>query len=418
MEIARDFYLKQLTGLQRNGMIKIITGIRRSGKSYLLFELFTNHLKQEGVEDSHIIRIALDDRHYSELRDPDKMMQYVDERVQDGGEYYVLLDEVQMLNEFVDVLNSFMHMRNVDVYVTGSNSRFLSTDVATEFRGRGHEIHLYPLSFAEYYNALGGDHRSRLREYFRHGGIPQLFSYNTAEEKEDFLRSLFRTVYLKDIIERHRIKHEEEFSELMEVIASSIGSPCNPSKLSNTFKSKKGEKIDHKTIAQYLKYMEEAYFLERSRRYDVKGKKYIDSLSKYYFQDVGLRNALIDFHQMEEGHIMENVIYNELRSRGYRVDVGIMEERTTNKKNETIRRQLEVDFVVNRGDTRYYIQSAYSIPNNEKKEQETASLRMIGDSFKKIIVVYDDIMPYRDENGYHIMGLFDFLTMPNSLELR
>ncbi len=416
MEIARDYYLKQLVNCRQNGMIKIITGIRRSGKSYLLFELFAKFLKREGIDDSHIIKIALDDRRYSELRDPDKMLEYVDKRIQDEGEYYILLDEIQMLDEFVDVLNSFMHIRNADIYVTGSNSKFLSTDVATEFRGRGHEIHLYPLSFAEYYNALQGDRKMRLHEYFRYGGIPQLFSYQNAQDKEDFLRSLFTTVYLKDIIERHRIKHEEEFAELMEVVSSSIGSPCNPHKLANTFRSVKGVSIDNKTIAKYLQYMEEAYFVERSRRYDVKGKKYINTLSKYYFQDIGLRNALIDFRQLEESHIMENVIYNELRSRGYRVDVGIVESRTTNKKNETIRRQLEVDFVVNRGDMRYYIQSVHTIPSREKKEQEMASLRMIEDSFKKIIVVNDDIMPYKDDYGYYYIGLFDFLMNPNSLE--
>ncbi len=416
MEIARDYYLEQLKNVRQNGMIKIITGIRRSGKSYLLFELFAKMLKREGIDDNHIVKVALDDRDFSELRNPDRMLAYVRMRIQDDGVYYILLDEVQMLDEFVDVLNSFMHIRNADVYVTGSNSKFLSTDVATEFRGRGHEIHLYPLSFAEYYNALGGDRKTRMHEYFRHGGIPQLFSYQNAQDKEDFLRSLFTTVYLKDIVERHHIKHSEEFAELMAVVASSIGAPCNPHKLANTFRSGKGVKIDDKTVAKYLRYMEEAYFVERSRRYDVKGKKYINTLSKYYFQDVGLRNALTDFRQLEESHIMENIIYNELRSRGYRVDVGIVESRTTNKKNETIRRQLEVDFVVNRGDTRYYIQSVHSIPTREKKEQEAASLRMIGDSFKKIIVVNDDIMPYKDDYGYYIVGLLDFLLHPDSLE--
>ncbi len=416
MEIARDYYLKQLVNVRRNGMIKIITGIRRSGKSYLLFELFTKFLKQDGVQDDHIIRIALDDRHYSDLRNPDRMLEHIDSRVQGDGEYYVILDEVQMLDEFVDVLNSLMHKPNVDVYVTGSNSKFLSTDVATEFRGRGHEIHLYPLSFAEYYNALGGNQRTRLREYFRHGGIPQLFSYNNDKEKEDFLRSLFTTVYLRDIIERHRIQHQDEFAELIEVIASSIGAPCNPHKLANTFMSVKQVKIDVKTIAKYLQYMEEAYFIERARRWDLKGKKYINSLSKYYFQDIGLRNALIDFHQLEQSHIMENVIYNELRSRGYRVDVGTIESKTTNRRNETVRSQLEVDFVVNRGDERYYIQSVYDMPDREKKNQETASLRKIDDSFKKFIVVYDDILPYIDDYGYHIAGLFDFLMTPDSLE--
>ncbi len=416
MELSRDFYLKQLSNVRQNGMIKIITGIRRSGKSYLLFELFTKFLKKEGVDEGHIIKVALDDLHFSELRDPYKMLAYVEQQIKDDSEYYILLDEVQMMNDFVDVLNSFMHIRNVDVYVTGSNSKFLSSDVATEFRGRGHEIHLYPLSFREYYSALGGNHLKRLHEYFRRGGIPQLFAYNNDQEKEDFLRSLFKTVYLKDIFERHKIKHKEEFSEVMKVIASSIGSPCNPHKLFVTFNSVKGVKIDFKTISKYLEYMEDAFFIEKSLRYSVKGKKYINSLSKYYFQDIGLRNALIDFRQLDEGHIMENVIYNELRSRRYRVDVGIIQKRTTNKKNETIRQNFEVDFVVNRGDMRYYIQAAYSINDYKKEEQETMSLKLIRDSFKKFIVVFDDIMPFKDNNGYHYVGLFDFLMNLDSLE--
>ncbi len=416
MELSRDFYLKQLSNVRQNGMIKIITGIRRSGKSYLLFELFTKFLKKEGVDEGHIIKVALDDLHFSELRDPYKMLAYVEQQIKDDSEYYILLDEVQMMNDFVDVLNSFMHIRNVDVYVTGSNSKFLSSDVATEFRGRGHEIHLYPLSFREYYSALGGNHLKRLREYFRRGGIPQLFAYNNDQEKEDFLRSLFKTVYLKDIFERHKIKHKEEFSLVLEVIASSIGSPCNPHKLSATFNSVKGVKIDFKTISKYLEYMEDAFFIEKSLRYSVKGKKYINSLSKYYFQDIGLRNALIDFRQLDEGHIMENVIYNELRSRRYRVDVGIIQRRTTNKKNETIRQNFEVDFVVNRGDMRYYIQAAYSINDYKKEELQTMSLKLIRDSFKKFIVVFDDIMPFKDNNGYHYVGLFDFLMDLDSLE--
>ena len=401
---------------RHNGLIKIITGIRRSGKTVLLFDLFDEYLKQNGVPENHIIKVALDDRRYSDLRNPDKMLSYIDTKIMEEGWHYILLDEVQMMDEFVDVLNSFLHMRNIDVYVTGSNSKFLSRDIATEFRGRGDEIHLYPLSFSEYYNALGGDRHIRWREYYTFGGIPQHLAHDDAKRKEDFLRSLFQSVYLRDILERHRIKNKDEFEELMEVVASSIGSPCNPNKLSNTFKSVKGVGIDYKTIARYLDYMEEAFFIERARRYDVKGKRYINSLSKYYFQDIGLRNALTDFRQLEENHIMENVIYNELRLRGYRVDVGIVEARTTNKRNESIRKQLEVDFVANRGYDRYYIQSVLSLPDREKKEQEIASLRRIEDSFKKILLVKDDIMPYKDENGYLILGLFDFLMDKDSLE--
>ena len=416
MRIKRDHYLDLLIAGRHNGLIKIITGIRRSGKTVLLFDLFDEYLKQNGVSENHIIKVALDDRRYSDLRNPDKMLNYIDTKIMEEGWHYILLDEVQMMDEFVDVLNSFLHMRNIDVYVTGSNSKFLSRDIATEFRGRGDEIHLYPLSFSEYYNALGGDRHIRWREYYTFGGIPQHLVHDDAKKKEDFLRSLFQSVYLRDVLERHRIKNKDEFEELMEVVASSIGSPCNPNKLSNTFKSVKGVSIDYKTIARYLDYMEEAFFIERARRYDVKGKRYINSLSKYYFQDIGLRNALTDFRQLEENHIMENIIYNELRLRGYRVDVGIVEIRTTNKRNESIRKQLEVDFVANRGYDRYYIQSVLSLPDREKKEQEIASLRRIEDSFKKILLVKDDIMPYKDENGYLILGLFDFLMDKDSLE--
>jgi len=400
---------------RHNRLIKIITGIRRSGKSFLLFELFAEYLRNDGVAADHIIMVQLDDRRFAELRNPDRMLEYVDSRIKDEGMYYLLLDEVQMMDDFASVLNSFMHIRNVDTYVTGSNSKFLSKDVATEFRGRGDETHLYPLSFSEYYAAFGGDRQQRWREYYKYGGIPQHIVYDDPKKKEDFLRSLFESVYLRDILERHKIRNKEELEELMEVIASSIGSPCNPNKLANTYKSKKGVTIDYKTIARYMEYMEDAFLIERARRYNVKGKKYINTLSKYYFQDVGLRNALIDFRQLEETHIMENVIYNELRSRGYRVDVGIVEVRRTNSQNEKVRKQLEVDFVANRGDERFYIQSALSLPTQEKKEQETASLKNIKDSFRKIIVVKDDIMPYNDDNGYLIIGLFDFLLDRNSL---
>lgn len=408
--------MNQLIAGMHNGLIKIITGIRRSGKSFLLFELFDEYLRGEGVEESHIIKVALDDRRYSELRDPDRMLDYLDAQVKTEGRYYIFLDEVQMMGEFADVLNSLLHVKNVDVYVTGSNSKFLSKDVVTEFRGRGDEIHLYPLSFSEYYGALGGDRQVRWREYYTFGGIPQHLLYGDMKKKEDFLGSLFQSVYLKDVLERHRLKNESEFEELMAIVASSIGSPCNPNKLSNTFKSVKGATIDYKTIAKYLGYMEDAFLVERARRYDLKGKRYINSLSKYYFQDVGLRNALTGFRQLEENHIMENVIYNELRSRGCRVDVGIWEVKTTNRKNETVRKQLEVDFVANRGYERYYIQSAFALPDREKKEQETASLKRIEDSFKKVIIVKDDIMPYKDENGYLIVGLFDFLLDRDCLD--
>lgn len=417
MKIPRDYYLRQLIAGKHNGMIKIITGIRRSGKSFLLFELFWEHLRQNGIDEDHIITAALDDLEYEELREPHKMLSYVKSHIKDDKTYYVLLDEVQMMDWFVDVLNSLMHIRNADVYVTGSNSKFLSKDVATEFRGRSDEVHLYPLSFAEYYGALGGDKQSRWKEYLIYGGLPQLLALESPKKKEEFLRSLVQSVYIKDILERHRLKNKTEFEELMSVVASSIGSPCNPNKLSNTFKSIKNVSIDYKTIARYLEYMEDAFFVERAIRYDIKGKRYINTLSKYYFQDIGLRNALTNFRQVEETHIMENIIYNELRSRGYRVDVGIVEVKTTDKNNDTIRKQLEVDFVVNQGDERCYIQSVLSMSDRKKHEQETASLRRISDSFSKIVVVKDDIVPYKDDYGCLIVGLFDFLLNPDGRSL-
>ena len=413
--IRRDFYLNQLIAGMHNGLIKIVTGIRRCGKSFLLFELFTEYLLSRGVDRGHIISIALDDLLNAEYRDSRKLLEFIRAQVKDGGTYYVLLDEIQMTDDFVGVLNSLLHLRNVDVYVTGSNSKFLSKDIATEFRGRGDETHLYPLSFSEYYGAFGGDKATRWKEFYTYGGIPQLLAYEDSKKKEDFLRTLFRSVYLKDIIERHKVKNKLEFEELAQVLASSIGAPCNPNKLSNTFKSAKGAVISYKTIARYMEYMEDAFLIERAKRYNVKGKKYISTLSKYYFQDVGLRNAVIDFRQLEESHIMENVVYNELRARAFRVDVGIVDVRTTNKKNVPVRKQFEVDFVANRGSERCYIQCALSLPTREKKAQETASLDGIKDSFRKIIVVKDDIAPYNDENGYKIIGLFDFLLDKNSV---
>ena len=411
MTINRDFYLNQLIESRHNRLIKIVTGIRRSGKSTLLFELFHDYLIQSGVDEKHIIEIAFDDRRKASLRNPDNALKYIEEKITDSGMHYILLDEIQLMDDFVDVLNTLLHIKNADVYVTGSNSRFLSKDVVTEFRGRGDEIHIYPFSFAEFCSAKNGSKQELWKEYYTFGGLPQLFVFNDRKKKEQFLFSLQESVYLKDLIERNKVKNIEEFKELMKVMASGIGSPCNPTKLSNTFKSGKGVVIDKKTVSNYLNYMEDAFVLEKALRYDIKGKKYINTLSKYYFQDIGLRNALLDFRQLEESHIMENVIYNELRSRGYRVDVGSVEIR----KNDS-RKQLEVDFVVNRGDFRCYIQSVLAIPDKEKKEQETASFKNINDMFKRIIIVKEDITPHYDENGYFIIGLFDFLLNRNSLE--
>ena len=404
MIIKRDKYLDELIGWKHTDLIKIVTGLRRCGKSFLLFNLFHQHLLSSGTDESHIIEIALDDISNEALREPFRMLEYVKSKIKDDNQYYLIIDEVQLLGRFVDVLNSFMHIDNVDIYVTGSNSRFLSKDMATEFRGRGIEIHIYPLSFAELYQARGGDKYALWKSYYTYGGLPYLASLNDNARKAEYLSSLNQTLYLKDIVERNKIANEDEFSELMNVMASSIGSPCNPNKIANTFKSVKKVSLASQTIAKYLSFMEDAFIVEKSVRYDIKGRKYISTLSKYYFQDVGLRNALLNFRQVEETHLMENVIYNELRRCGYSVDVGMIEVRSA-----TQRKQLEVDFVANKGDKRYYIQSAFALPDEQKLEQELASLKKINDSFKKIIITRDDIAPYHDDNGVLIIGLMDFL---------
>lgn len=404
MIIKRDKYLDELIGWKHTDLIKIVTGLRRCGKSFLLFNLFHQHLLSSGTDESHIIEIALDDISNEALREPFRMLEYVKSKIKDDNQYYLIIDEVQLLGRFVDVLNSFMHIDNVDIYVTGSNSRFLSKDVATEFRGRGIEIHIYPLSFAELYQARGGDKYALWKSYYTYGGLPYLASLNDNARKAEYLSSLNQTLYLKDIVERNKIANEDEFSELMNLMASSIGSPCNPNKIANTFKSVKKGSLAPQTIAKYLAFMEDAFIVEKSVRYDIKGRKYIGTLSKYYFQDVGLRNALLNFRQVEETHLMENVIYNELRRCGYSVDVGMIEVRSA-----TQRKQLEVDFVANKGDKRYYIQSAFALADEQKLEQELASLKKINDSFKKIIITRDDIAPYHDDNGVLIIGLMDFL---------
>ena len=404
MIIKRDKYLDELIGWKHTDLIKIVTGLRRCGKSFLLFNLFHQHLLSSGTDESHIIEIALDDISNEALREPFRMLEYVKSQIKDDNQYYLIIDEVQLLGRFVDVLNSFMHIDNVDIYVTGSNSRFLSKDMATEFRGRGIEIHIYPLSFAELYQARGGDKYALWKSYYTYGGLPYLASLNDNARKAEYLSLLNQTLYLKDIVERNKIANEDEFSELMNVMASSIGSPCNPNKIANTFKSVKKVSLASQTIAKYLSFMEDAFIVEKSVRYDIKGRKYIGTLSKYYFQDVGLRNALLNFRQVEETHLMENVIYNELRRCGYSVDVGMIEVRSA-----TQRKQLEVDFVANKGDKRYYIQSAFALPDEQKLEQELASLKKINDSFKKIIITRDDIAPYHDDNGVLIIGLMDFL---------
>ena len=417
MRIERNRYLNQLKSARHNGLVKVITGLRRCGKSYLLFTLFHDFLLNEGVEENHIIEIALDDFDNLELRNPQSLLSYVRSRLVDGKMHYVILDEIQLVPNFVEVLNSLLHDRNVDVYVTGSNSRLLSSDIATEFRGRGFVIQLYPLTFSEFLPAYDGDKDDAWEEYYTYGGLPLVMNIDGDKGKSDYLSNLYETVYLADVKERHGIRNSSEFKELIQVMASVVGSPVNPLKLSNTFKSEKHSKIASSTISRYLDYLTDAFIMEKALRYDIKGKKYIGTLSKYYFTDLGIRNAILGFRQQEENHIMENVIYNELVSRGYKVDVGHVLVRTTDKNGNTVRKSLEVDFVVNDGSNRYYIQSALDMPSEEKVEQETRVLAEIPDSFKKIIVVRNRIKLKRDEKGIVTMSLFDFLLKENSLDL-
>ena len=417
MQIKRDFYLQQLVDGKQNGLVKIVTGIRRCGKSFLLFKLFRQYLLDVGVDSDHIIQIALDDIENANLREPLPLYKCIKAKMTDEELYYILLDEVQLVPRFEEVLNSLLRIDNADVYVTGSNSKFLSSDIITEFRGRGDEIHLYPLSLSEYCEGTGLSPAEAWKDYYTYGGLPHTLSLGTEQKKIDYLNNLFESVYLIDILERQRIKNKAEFEELVKIIASGIGTPTNPTKLENTFKSVKKVNIDSVTISRYLGYMQDAFLIEKAERYDVKGKKYIGSLAKYYFTDIGLRNAILGLRQQEETHIMENIIYNELRRRGCKVDVGMVEQRFVDNDGKWQRKQLEVDFVVNEGNQRYYIQSALALPDEEKRKQEMGSLLRIHDSFKKIIIVKDDIKPWRDENGILTMGLLDFLMNADSLEL-
>ncbi len=417
MEIKRDIYLERLIRREKNGLIKIVTGIRRCGKSYLLFNLFHNYLLDKGVPENHIIEIALDDRSNKDLRDPDNMLQFVKERIIDKETYYIILDEVQLLFEFEDVLNSFIHIRNADVYVTGSNSRFLSSDLITEFRGRGDEVRIYPLAFREYCSVYEGNVDEAWDDYFTYGGLPLILSRETPEEKAEYLMSLFQKVYLSDIIDRHKVRNREELDELVDILSSAVGSLTNPLKLANTFKTVKQKVISDKTLKKYMDYLMDAFLVSKAVRYDIKGRKYIGSPAKFYFEDVGLRNARLNFRQMEENHIMENIIYNELRIRGYHVDVGLVEQFGKNRENKTTKKQLEVDFVVTRGSEKYYIQSAFALNTQDKKEQEERSLNAIGDSFKKIIIVRDNIKVRRNDQGIVTIGVRDFLLNENSLTL-
>jgi predicted AAA+ superfamily ATPase len=416
MMIQRDLYLNQLVAGMHNGLIKIVTGLRRSGKSYLLFKLFDTYLREHGVADDHIIKIDLEDRRNATLRNPDALLASIDGRMADDAMYYILLDEVQLVPEFEDVLNSYLKVENADVYVTGSNSRFLSTDIITEFRGRGDQIHVYPLSFAEYMSTRTDHPSEAWREYYTYGGLPHVVSLESPQKKIEYLRELYTTVYVKDIVERYHLRGDAELMELLQVIASAIGAPTNPYKLANTFQSLKHVSLSNKTIDRYLTFFCESFLTEKAIRYDIKGKKYINTLSKYYFSDTGLRNAILNFRQQEETHLMENIIYNELRIRGFHVDAGMVEQRTTNTEGRSDRRQYEVDFVANLGSKRYYIQSAFMMPTTEKVEQESASLRHINDSFKKIIIVKEHIMPTHNDDGILMLSLFDFLLKPECLD--
>lgn len=417
MDIKRDKYLNDLIDRMHNGMIKVVTGIRRCGKSYLLFHIFKNYLLEKGIPESHMIMIELDQRKNKKYRDPDAILDYIESLIEDDEQYYIMLDEVQMLQEFEEVLNSLLHIGNADIYVTGSNSKFLSKDVITEFRGRGDEIHIYPLTFKEFMQVYEGDMYHGFAEYTVYGGLPLTVTMKTEEQKINYLTKLFEETYLKDIMERHHLEKSQELENLVNILASAIGSLTNVPKIEATFKSVIQSNISANTIRQYIEYLEDAFVINKANRYNVKGRKYIGTPLKYYFEDVGLRNARLGFRQIEETHIMENIIYNELRSRGYSVDVGVVEKRGVNKEGKAERTYLEIDFVANLGNKRYYIQSAFSMPTEEKRIQEKASLVNVNDSFKKIIVVKDVVNVTRDEDGITTMSIFDFLLKENSLEL-
>lgn len=417
MDIKRDKYLSDLVNRMNNGMIKVVTGIRRCGKSYLIFTIFKNYLKEQGVDEAHIVTIELDQRKDKKYRDPDIILEYIESRITDDEKYYILLDEVQLLKDFEEVLNSLLHIKNIDIYVTGSNSKFLSKDVITEFRGRGDEIHIFPLTFKEFMQAYDGDIYRGWAEYVVYGGLPLTVTMKTEEQKIKYLINLFEETYLKDIIERHHIEKTQELEDLVNVLASAIGSLTNVPKIEATFRSVIQSNISSNTIRQYIEYLEDAFVINKANRYNVKGRKYIGTPNKYYFEDVGLRNARLGFRQVEETHIMENIIYNELRSRGYSVDVGVVEKRGKNKDGKEERTYLEIDFIANLGSKRYYIQSAFSMPTEEKRDQEKSSLINVGDSFKKIIIVKDVVNVTRDEEGITTMSIYDFLLKENSLEL-
>ncbi len=415
--IERKKYLDELISLSDNGMIKVITGMRRCGKSYLLFEIFISYLENNGIASDHIIKVDLENYKNRDLRNPDNLYSYVESRIASDGIYYLLLDEVQMLDNFADVLNGFLKIRNLDVYVTGSNAKFLSKDIITEFRGRGFEIKMFPLSFSEYMSAYPGSIQAGFNEYMLYGGLPQILSYETEEQKVRFLKSLFDETYIKDIKERYEIRKDDDLEELINIMASGIGALTNPNKLANTFRSEKKSTISYDTIKVYTDYLCDSFLIEKSTRYDIKGKRYINSPFKYYFMDLGLRNARINFRQSEKSHLMENLIYNELRVRGFNVDVGVVPIVLRDEDGKQQRTNLEIDFVCNLGSRRYYIQSAYRMETDEKEKQERASLIKVDDSFKKIIIIGEETPIIRDETGITTISIYDFLLKDNSLEL-
>ena len=417
MIITRQKYLDMLVAGQGNGLVKIVTGGRRCGKSFLLFQIFHQYLLQHGVDEGHLIEVSLDDRRNRKLCDPDALLDYLDSRIKsDGKTNFIFLDEIQLVDDFIGVLLSLMHTPNTEVYVSGSNSKFLSRDVVTEFRGRGQEIRIWPLSFSEYYGAVGGERSQAWKDYYTFGGLPQILSLGTERAKRSYLRDIYEVTYIKDIVERNKIKVPEGLRELVRILASGIGSSTNPTRICNTFQSVSQLQITDKTINEYISDIQDAFLIEEALRYDVKGRKYIGTETKYYFCDLGLRNIVLNLRQQEETHIMENVIYNELRMRGYLVDVGLVECWTTNENGKRKRSKLEVDFVVNNGPERVYIQSAFNMPTKDKEKQERRSLINIADNFRKVIVVKDDIKRKIDDDGVVTIGLFDFLLDEQSIE--
>lgn len=417
MEIKRNIHLNRIIARKGNGMIKVITGMRRCGKSYLLFTLFHNYLLEQGVDEQHIIKVDMEDRRNAALRNPDALLNYIDSRMTDSQQYYILLDEVQLVAEFEDVLNSYLKITNADVYVTGSNAKFLSKDVITEFRGRGDEIRITPLSFQEFMSAKEGNREDLLNEYLTYGGLPQVVTMDEIERKVEYLKNLFTHTYICDIKERYEIKKDDNLEELINLVASNIGSLTNPTKLENCFKSVKQSCLSKDTIKNYIDLMQDAFIIEKSIRFDIKGKKYIDTPSKYYFTDLGLRNARLNFRQTEFTHLLENAIYNELRLRGYSVDVGQIPIFTIREDGKRQRSTLEVDFVCNLGYKRCYIQSAYALPTEDKMKQEFNSLLRIKDSFKKIVIVGTPTPTYQNEEGILTMNIYDFLMNPDSLNI-